>query len=437
MERENLFGHFLSLSSPALDALRPNATAASGGDEKGSTSPRSASSRSSSSDNSKKRKSEDYEDTECTPQEATAAKTDRKLRRRLQNRRAARVSRAKKKAYVTLLEEKSKKLEGQVKGLLEQNRALEARIQALEMSRAKAPPAKKQKLGHVPDYVSKALNEETGTLPVPDINTSKMSFISDPFLLKGDRDNGGDFLPSPNINPSSKWLEDLGVMKVGSSNSKGMDLSDIVFEKIPNLCDLDDLFLDSKGNKSPNSQPQLVKTRQPKGVSRDQTRETLDDRDITSAERLMIPQQMAAPSPQLLSHLASQKAHLEKMKLQQQTQLIAQYASQVRTLFGIFLFLAVSALSKVSSSTNHFFLTLMLQHTIKTRQTSQFPWRCSEDFFVTFKYLSLKFGNEGDPPVQTRENEDTDVKTRSSFRREFQSSPLSCVTPTMIAIPCI
>mmetsp|Transcript_12961 Transcript_12961/g.23510 ORF Transcript_12961/g.23510 Transcript_12961/m.23510 type:complete len:358 (+) Transcript_12961:82-1155(+) len=127
MEKEQLFGHYLGLSSPALDTLKPTAT--SSGTDDASTAPSSPKKRRIVTE---KATGETTIPNGCTAKEAEAAVTDKKVRRRLQNRRAAKVSRARKKAYITQLEAKAEKLEEQVRLLLKQNRDLQDRVAALE-----------------------------------------------------------------------------------------------------------------------------------------------------------------------------------------------------------------------------------------------------------------------------------------------------------------
>lgn len=64
---------------------------------------------------------------------------DKKLRRRLQNRRAAKVSRARKKAYISKLESQTEELQRQVAELRQRNRDLESRLVTLE-STGRGPP---------------------------------------------------------------------------------------------------------------------------------------------------------------------------------------------------------------------------------------------------------------------------------------------------------
>mmetsp|Transcript_36753 Transcript_36753/g.71275 ORF Transcript_36753/g.71275 Transcript_36753/m.71275 type:complete len:388 (-) Transcript_36753:42-1205(-) len=123
MDTENLFGHFLGLQSPSLRSLpASNASASDSG---------SVASSVKGADNKGGSKEED-------------GITDKKLRRRLQNRRAAKVSRARKKAYIELLEGKTQDLQEQIRKLQERNKALEARVSELESSGPVRPQREKK-----------------------------------------------------------------------------------------------------------------------------------------------------------------------------------------------------------------------------------------------------------------------------------------------------
>uniref|UniRef100_A0A7S2U210 X-box-binding protein 1 n=1 Tax=Lotharella oceanica TaxID=641309 RepID=A0A7S2U210_9EUKA len=123
MDTENLFGHYLGLQAPSLRSLPVSNGSAS---DTGSVGSRE------SGKGNKGGKEED-------------GITDKKLRRRLQNRRAAKVSRARKKAYIELLEGKTKDLQDQIKKLQERNQALEARVTELEKNSGPRRPQREKK----------------------------------------------------------------------------------------------------------------------------------------------------------------------------------------------------------------------------------------------------------------------------------------------------
>eukprot|EP00954_Amorphochlora_amoebiformis_P018992 1329760-Amorphochlora_amoeboformis.AAC.2 len=121
MSTESLFGHFLGLETPHLDALHSNTPEQSSSDGKEDSPTLKQANRADEADGKKIK--------------------EKKLRRRLQNRRAAKVSRARKKAYVTLLENKTTDLQAEVERLKAKNKDLEARILNLENNRKRSGEA--------------------------------------------------------------------------------------------------------------------------------------------------------------------------------------------------------------------------------------------------------------------------------------------------------
>mmetsp|Transcript_44226 Transcript_44226/g.71083 ORF Transcript_44226/g.71083 Transcript_44226/m.71083 type:complete len:397 (-) Transcript_44226:92-1282(-) len=163
MDKDRLFQHFLSLDKPALDTLMKKCRNDDGDDDSSDRIKRSHQPRKKnrkcgvecdgdSDDGEKKkakgrkRKTVEFENDSCTQEEKAAALTDPKIRRRLQNRRAAKTSRARKKAYINLLEEKTKLLEDKVFELVERNKKLEDRLKALETGRGERLKKKQRTL---------------------------------------------------------------------------------------------------------------------------------------------------------------------------------------------------------------------------------------------------------------------------------------------------
>jgi len=191
MDKDRLFQHFLSLEKPVLGTLMKKHQNSDGDDEDSSSSGTKRSFKlrgkkakksdefdGDSSDGEKKKAKgkkrkpvEDFENDECTLEEKTAALTDPKIRRRLQNRRAAKTSRARKKAYINLLEEKTKQLEDKVFELVERNKKLEDRLKALEASRCERPKKKQRTLfprdASISDCSSGNLKTFPSILPTP------------------------------------------------------------------------------------------------------------------------------------------------------------------------------------------------------------------------------------------------------------------------------